>query len=193
MIASTSPWNRRRAIVRTASELYGRLVARAREPWLYADVGVPDSPEGRLELLLMHMVLMLERLKATGPAGSPLARALTETFVTDMDDCLREMGVGDLTVPRKVKKAAAALYDRSRDYGEALRARDRARLAALLATHVWSGAPSDDAAASRGLRLAGYALDLAEALGGLADAAVLEGSISLSAAPPVSATARDVP
>ncbi|MGE0627630.1 MAG: ubiquinol-cytochrome C chaperone family protein [Hyphomicrobiaceae bacterium] len=126
---------------RTASELYGRLVARSRAPWFYAGLGVPDTPEGRLEMVMLHVVLALRRLAAEGQPGQLLARALTETFVTDMDDCLREMGVGDIAVAGKVKKAAAALYDRNRDYGEALAIPpgdpgDGDKLAGLLAEHV---------------------------------------------------------
>ncbi len=119
----------------TASELYGRLVTQARTPALYADLGVPDTPDGRLELVVLHVVLALRRI-GRDPQAAELARALTETFVTDMDDNLREMGVSDIAVARKVKKAAAALFDRSRDYGRALDAADAALLAELVGNHV---------------------------------------------------------
>ena len=88
-------------------------MAQARAPALYADLGVPDTAEGRLEMVMLHTVLVIERLRLEGEAAEELSRALTERFITDLDDCLREMGVGDLTVPKKVKKAAAALYDRT--------------------------------------------------------------------------------
>lgn len=127
----------RRGLSHTASELYGRLVAQAREPAFYARLGVPDTPEGRLELLVLHVVLVLRRLKREGDAGADLGRALAETFVADMDDCLREMGVGDISVAKKVKKAAAALYDRSKDYGRALDGADAAALARIVARHVF--------------------------------------------------------
>jgi cytochrome b pre-mRNA-processing protein 3 len=125
---------RRSDPARTATELYGRLVAQARSPAFYAGMGVPDTPEGRFELLLLHMALMLRRLQREGQETAQLARALSETFVIDMDDCMREMGVGDLTVAKKVKKAAAALYDRSRDYGKALELADADLLAQLIAS-----------------------------------------------------------
>lgn len=133
--------SRRSGYAGTATELYGRLVALARSPAFYADLGAPDTPEGRLELIVLHVVLMLRRFGREGEGdgrseAALLARALAETFVTDMDDNLREMGVGDIAVARKVKKAAAALFDRSRDYGAALEAQDAAALAGLLGQHV---------------------------------------------------------
>jgi cytochrome b pre-mRNA-processing protein 3 len=146
----------------TARSLYGSIVTQARARSFYAHRGVPDSPEGRFEMIALHLILVLRRLADEGEPGRRLARALTEAFVTDIDDTLREMTVGDLAVPRHVKRAVAVLHDRYATYGAALdRApgRDslvaavRARLAAL------PGAGSLDAA-----RLGAY---VAEAAGHL--------------------------
>lgn len=104
-------WRARTRAGRTATELYGSIVTAARRQAFYARHDVPDTPDGRFAMVVMHMCLVLERLRQEGPRGQELSRALVEAFVTDMDDCMREMGVGDLTVPRKVKKAAGALYD----------------------------------------------------------------------------------
>lgn len=139
MSASRSIWSLllgRRGQDPTATELYGRLVAQARAEPFYARLGVPDTPEGRLELIMLHLVLVQDRLKAEGQEGATLARALSETFIADLDDCLREMAVSDLAVPRKVKKAAAALFDRSRDYGAALAAEDASGLARHIQRHI---------------------------------------------------------
>ena len=105
---------------RTARSLYGSIVARARAPVFYSDWGVPDTVQGRFEMIALHLVLMLRRLAAEGPAGERLARSLTEEFVVDLDDAMREMTFGDLAVPREVKRAAAALFDRHQAYGAAL-------------------------------------------------------------------------
>jgi cytochrome b pre-mRNA-processing protein 3 len=145
----------------TASELYGRLVTQARTPALYAELGAPDTPDGRLELVILHLVLLLRRL-ADAPEAADLSRALTETFVTDVDDNLREMGVSDIGVPRKVKKAAAAVFDRSRDYGRALDAGDAAELSRLLALHVLP--PAAPAGQAEGM--ARYMLGTASRLAG---------------------------
>lgn len=103
-----------------ALELYGMVVAAARQPAFYGPGRVPDTPEGRFELVALHLFLLAERLTSEKPQGEDLARHLIEAFVTDMDDCMREMGVGDLTVPKRVKRAAAVFYERSGAYRGAL-------------------------------------------------------------------------
>ena len=162
----------------SATELYGRVVAWARAPWLYRDLGVPDTPEGRLELILLHVTLVLHRLAREGADVEPLARALTETFVTDMDDCLREMGVGDIAVAKKVKKAAAALFDRTRDYGAALAEPGDERFARLLGEHITVAGGTAAAA-----QLASYARALTERMAEADVAAILAGRITPPAAP----------
>ena len=74
-------------------------MAAARHPAFYGDIGVPDTPEGRFELIALHLFLALEGMKDAGRIGRPkLSQRTIETFVTDMDDCMREMGVGDMAV-----------------------------------------------------------------------------------------------
>lgn len=111
---------RRRDLRRTARSLYGSIVTQARRRVAYAAWGVPDTPEGRLEMIVLHLSLVLRRLSRTGEPGRALAQALTEVFVVDVDDTLREMTVGDLAVPRHVKRAVALLHDRYKAYGAAL-------------------------------------------------------------------------
>jgi cytochrome b pre-mRNA-processing protein 3 len=106
---------------RRASELYGSVVAAARRPYFYERIGVPDTAEGRFELVALHLFLALEGIKDRGQADRDLAQRTIENFVSDMDDCMREMGVGDMAVPKKVKLAAAVFYERAAAY--------RARLA----------------------------------------------------------------
>src|SRR5262245_35016337 len=105
---------------RTARSLYGSIVARARTPAFYAAWGVPDTVQRSFEMIALRLVLALRRLAAEGREGARLARALTEEFVVDLDDAMREMTFGDLAVPREVKRAAAALFDRHRAYDTAL-------------------------------------------------------------------------
>lgn len=99
-----------------ASRLYEQIVARARMPRFYTEGGVPDSLDGRFELLVLHMALVMRRLKALGEPGAELARRLAETMLSDMDGNLREMGAGDLGVGRRVKQMAQALYGRIAAY-----------------------------------------------------------------------------
>lgn len=117
---------------RRATELYGAVVTLARRPELYAQMGVADTPEGRYEALVLSLFLVLERLRGEGEAATGHAQALIEAFVTDMDDNMREMGVGDLTVPKKVKKVAGALYDRAEAYRAAMAVEGNGELAAVL-------------------------------------------------------------
>ncbi len=115
-------WLRRRSqAARTAEDLYGRVVAAARQPRFYQQLGVADTPEGRFELVALHLFLVLEAINPeTDEAISDVVQRTIETFVTDMDDCMREMGVGDLSVPKKVRRAAAAFYERAGVYRSAL-------------------------------------------------------------------------
>ena len=86
---------------RTARSLYGSIVTQARSSGLYATLGVPDTHEGRFEIIVLHLVLVLRRLAREGERAERSGRALTEAFVVDLDDTLREMTVGDLAVPRQ--------------------------------------------------------------------------------------------
>lgn len=118
---------------RIGHDIYERIVAQARDPAFFRDMGVPDSMEGRIEMIMLHLVLMLDRLKTEGAAGQRLGQRLMEHLMADLDDALRQIGIGDMGVPRRVKKAAAALTERARDY--------RAGLASAPAI---AGGPGDD-------------------------------------------------
>lgn len=116
-------WLAKRAdVARKAGNLYGAVVAQARQPSFYAGFDIPDTLEGRYEMIVLHLFLVLERLRQAAPDDTNLSRVLIERFVTDMDDCMREIGVGDFTVPKRVKKAAAVLYKRADAYRDALEA-----------------------------------------------------------------------
>ena len=98
-------------------------------------------------MLALHVALVMRRLGRISPGGTELSRALAETFITDMDDNMREIGIGDLAVPKKIKRAAAALYDRHRDYGAAMAAgADETGLSMVVATAFAGGSSTVDAA-----------------------------------------------
>lgn len=144
---------------RKASELYGAVVTQARAPQFYADLGVPDTPSGRYEMVALHLFLVLERLRLVDDRASGLPRMLVEAFVADMDDSLRELGTGDLAVPKKVRRAAAGLYERSQSYRTALAAADDKALRELLIEHAYAGAVNAGAKA-----LARYVRDASKLL-----------------------------
>ena len=101
---------------RKASKLYGSIVAQARQPAFYRELGVPDTTRGRYEVLVLHMSSVLNALHQFEGGDGKVGRALIEVFVADMDDAMRELGVGDLSVPKKVKKTAAGLRERTMAY-----------------------------------------------------------------------------
>src|SRR6185295_177490 len=115
-----------------ARSLYGSIVTQARSRGFYAHWGVPDTADGRFEMIVLHLAMVLHRLGREGQAGQRLAQALTEAFAVDLDDNLREMTVGDLAVPRHVKRAVGALHERHVSYGAALAASDDGPLTAAL-------------------------------------------------------------
>src|SRR3954452_9377438 len=85
----------------TIEAIYGMIVAQAREPLFYRSMGVPDTVNGRFDLLLLHMWMVLHRLRQLD-GGAGLCQALFDHFCADMDANLREMGVGDLAVPKRM-------------------------------------------------------------------------------------------
>ena len=170
--------NARTDMRRKAGRIYGAIVTQARQQSFYAGLGVPDTPSGRYEMLVVHLVLTLERLKAASKAGGELPRLLVEAFIADMDDSLRELATGDLSVPKKVRRAATGLYERSVAYQGALAAGDQEAVAAILREHVYV-----DADAQRAPVLAGYVAALARVLNATDADAVAAGDIRFPEVP----------
>jgi cytochrome b pre-mRNA-processing protein 3 len=162
-------------VQRKAGEIYGAIVTQARQPDFYLNLAVPDTPVGRYELVVLHLFLVLERLRAGPDEGQILSRVLIETFVTDMDDSLRELGTGDLAVGRKVKRAAAGLYERSADYRAALAAADETELARALGKHLPRA--TDDADEGMNRVLARYMKRASAELAGLPVEQILSGEV----------------
>jgi cytochrome b pre-mRNA-processing protein 3 len=134
------PLFRRSARPGTISVLYGAIVAQARLPGFYRDFAVPDTVEGRFELIVLHLALVLDRLAAE-PALRALGQGIFDRFCQDMDHNLREMGVGDLTVPKQMRRMGGAFYGRAQAYREALAAADDKALAEILTRNIYDGAP----------------------------------------------------
>jgi len=120
--------------------LYAAVVDRARRPALYEELGAPDTVEGRFELYTLHVVLLLDRLRRQGPQAAETAQALFDTYVKALDDALREMGVGDLSMGKKMRKLGEAFYGRVKSYEAAFEALpDAEGLQALLGRTVYAG------------------------------------------------------
>ncbi len=128
--------------------LYDAIVAAARQPYFYSDLDVPDSPLGRYEMLSLHVFLFMRRIKGRTPALKSIGQEVTDEFFRDVDHSLRELGIGDSGVPKRMKKLARMFYGRIESYDKALENNDYAALVAALARNVrpgnetWSGALS---------------------------------------------------
>ena len=146
---------------RTAGRaLYAWAASQARDPWFYRSLGVADTPEGRFELYTLHVALIVLRLKGQGTVAAETAQHLFEAFIRALDDALREMGVGDLSVPKKMKRLGEAFYGRVRSFEAAFAAADEgAELRDVLARTVLEA--SGGAGATK---LAAYVADAREAL-----------------------------
>ena len=164
----------------TIEAIYGMIVTQAREPLFYRDLGVPDTVNGRFDMLVLHLWMVLRRLKAT-EGGAGLCQALFDRFCEDMDANLREMGVGDLTVPKRMQAFGEAFYGRSAAYDLAL-TEGLEPLAQALCRNILDGDKIDNAR-----RLARYAEAGMTALAALDDAALRSASFGFAPPAPVSA------
>lgn len=144
-----------------AETLYALAVEQARAPAFYTDLGVADRIDARFELYTLHVLLLFLRLKDEGERGAEVAQRLFDTYVSALDNVLRELGVGDVSVGKKMRKLGEALYGRMSAYEKAIRDGDRDALAASLARNVFE---SEDA--ERGALLADYALASRQSLAG---------------------------
>jgi len=163
-----------------ARALYERIVAQARQPEFYAEFGVPDTLDGRFEMIGLHVFLILYRLKGE-PTASGLARAVVEAMVHDMDRSLREMGAGDLGIGRRVKAMARGLYGRIAAYEAGLQGPE-AMLEAALGRNLYGTAA---AAPAHLAAVAGYVRAQTAALAGQELASLMAGEAAFG--PPPSA------
>lgn len=148
-----------------AERLHAAALAQARRPVFFALWGVPDSLDGRFETLCLHVFLVMRRLQAEGAATRALARRVLEATVADLDRTLRERGVGDVGVGKRVRAMGEGLMGRLAAYDSALAAPDEAALESALRRNLWGTlaaraepAPTALAAAAAYVRRAAAAL-----------------------------------
>ena len=154
--------------------LFVSLQAQARTPDLYARLGAPDTVEGRFEVYVLHLVMVLHRLKGQGEQAGEVAQTTFDTFLKNLDEGLRDMGVGDLSVGKKMRKLGEAVYGRIRSYDVAFAAPDMAAaLGPVVARTVFQGrAEAPDPAP-----LANYVADAVRELEAQPIEAVLRGAL----------------
>ena len=112
---------------------YAALTAAARQPALYEGLGVPDTVMGRFEMLSAMLIVYFRRTRASATSGQQIAQEIVDAFFEDVDHSIRELGVGDVSVPKRMKKFAGMFYGRLESYAAALDAADGDALSQALA------------------------------------------------------------
>ncbi len=166
-------------------ELYTAIVEQARRPEFYLDLGAPDTVDGRFDMIILHAVLIMRRLKSEDQAAHDLSQAVFDLMFADMDRNLREMGVGDLAVGKRVKKMAQAFYGRLVAYGEGLDQPGdggRISIAAALARNLYA---ATEAEAGKTAAMAEYLIREADALNEQAIGEIMVGRVVFGAPPKV--------
>ena len=169
-------WFRSKKNGAAAARLYGTIIDQARDPVFYRDMGVADSLDGRFDMLSLHAMLVMRRLKGEAEQTAALSQALFDHMFADMDATLREIGVGDLSVGKKVKQMGEAFLGRVEAYESALNAED-GDLAGALSRNVYR----DTVPAPEHLsRLADYTRRMDAHLAGIPVTALLAGGKELA-------------
>jgi cytochrome b pre-mRNA-processing protein 3 len=157
---------------RRAAEHYAALVGQARRTQFYESLAVPDTLDGRFDLIVLHASLYLKRVRAAGAQGRDLAQAIFDHMFANLDQSLRELGVGDIVIPKRVRSMVSAFYGRAAAYDAALAEPGDAALAEALIRNIYAGAaPAGDVVA----RLSTYLREMAKALASAPDETVLAG------------------
>lgn len=133
----------------TIDRLYGAIVAQARDPAFYTDYQVPDTVEGRFDMLVLHLFLFARRSGRELAPIRAVSQAVFDRFCRDIDHNLREMGVGDLAIPRRMRRVGEAFYGRTASYEAALALEQPDALAQALARNVYGVADGQPRGARR--------------------------------------------
>ena len=153
--------------------LYDSIVSQARSVAFYRDLDVDDTLDGRFDMITLHAVLAFDALSHRGQEAVDLSQATFDLMFKDMDRSLREIGVGDVSIPKKVKKMGEVFFGRSDAYRKALAAQDRAELATALHRNVYASTGGE----AESVQLADYAMRSAEALRRAEDADFYTGQL----------------
>lgn len=170
-------------------KLYAELTAAGRAEVFFAECGVPDTVMGRFEMIAAHMIVFLRRAMRGGRETEELAQEVVDAFFQDLDHSLREIGIGDQGVPKRMKKLARMFYGRYEAYSPALDAGDREALAAALARNIAPGREEEFLANGKALVLAGHLIAVERALAETPTGELGTGRLDL----PTPASTEDIP
>jgi cytochrome b pre-mRNA-processing protein 3 len=157
--------------------VYNAIVAQSRRPQFYAEWGVPDTVTGRFDMISLHLALLFRRLRSEEQATKAFSQAVFDLFFKDMDRSLREMGVGDLSIAKRIQKMGNLFFGLLANINGAMDSGDVAALEAVLERNIYADIADPPVA-----QLAAYMLDEAEHLAGQPIDAILSGNLSMSAA-----------
>ncbi len=152
--------------------LYGAIVAQARQPAFYAAMGVPDTVQGRMEMVMLHTILVTRRLYGDDSAKT-LGQSVFDVFCLDMDRSMRELGVSDMAVPKRMRRVGEAFYGRAGAYEAALAGASGNELIEALGRNVFGDTASEDGARA----LAAYVQASAAGLAGASLDALADGDL----------------
>ncbi len=161
---------------KTVDALYAAIVAAARRPLYFSEWQVADTPLGRFEMISLHMFLLQHRLRGEAGIARDVAQSLIDDFFTDVDHSLRELGIGDTGVPKRMKKLARMYYGRTVSYGDAIDRNDRDALAAALARNIRPDAEHWP----QGSTLADHVMESVDRLKAMPTRAILEGRLDFA-------------
>ena len=155
---------------------YAALTSAARIPYFYSELGVPDTVMGRFEMLSVVMILFFRRTRASDTSGQEIAQEIVDAFFQDIDYSIRELGIGDNGVPKRMKKLAGMFYGRLESYAAAMDRDDRQTLAQALRRNIYPE-PRDDAPDMLGL--ADWMMSAETHLSGISETDIATGSASM--------------
>ncbi len=164
----------RKRYERAGFELYTSAVQAARDSYIFETLGAPDTLDGRFDVIGLYVFLLVHRLHSESKPGKDLAQAVFDAMFSDMDINLREIGVGDMSIGKRVRAMWEAFHGRSTAYAAAIDAGDTAALSRAIVRNVWRGEAPQDAARA----LAALVLDQAAYLAEQPVAAFLAGQVS---------------
>lgn len=165
---------RRRENAEIVDALFERIADQARDPAFYTTFGVADTVMGRFEMLALHVHLFQHRAKDGSEVLQAMAQDVVDRLFSVIDDSLRQIGIGDVAVPKRMKRLARMVYGRWESYGVALDGNDRTALGEAYARNVYV----EGGIASRAPALADYAFEAREALRAQPDDHFLEGRVT---------------
>lgn len=162
---------------RIVEKQYATLTKAARHPYLYETLDVPDTVMGRFDMLSAMLILYFRRTRASGTSGQEIAQEIVDAFFEDVDHSIRELGVGDVGVPKRMKKFAGMFYGRLESYAAALDTGDRDGLAAALRRNIY---PQADETAPSMAGLAAYLFAAEKAMAAVGESEIEVGALDVA-------------